>query len=74
VLESVVLRVAWLQVRAKTSLMTKYCTKYKAADEVPDPYYGGSAGFEMVLDLLDDASEGLLAHIQQQQEKIGVSA
>jgi protein-tyrosine phosphatase len=50
--------------------MTKYCTKYKAADEVPDPYYGGSAGFEMVLDLLDDASEGLLAHIQQQQEKI----
>ncbi len=28
--------------------------------EVPDPYYGGSKGFEKVLDLLDDACEGLL--------------
>jgi len=29
-------------------------------EEVPDPYYGGSAGFEQVLDLLQDAAEGLL--------------
>ena len=29
--------------------------------EVPDPYYGGPAGFERVLDLVDDASRGLLA-------------
>jgi len=29
-------------------------------DEVPDPYYGGSAGFERVLDLVEDASRGLL--------------
>lgn len=29
--------------------------------EVPDPYYGGAAGFERVLDLVDDASRGLLA-------------
>ena len=28
--------------------------------EVPDPYYGGDGGFENVLDLLDDACEGLL--------------
>ena len=28
--------------------------------EVPDPYYGGSAGFERVLDLVDEASRGLL--------------
>eukprot|EP00775_Hariotina_reticulata_P004397 gene4397-4650_t len=35
------------EVRAKTSLMTEYCTQNKAANEVPDPYYGGSAGFEM---------------------------
>jgi protein-tyrosine phosphatase len=48
--------------------MTKYCTRYKAADEVPDPYYGGPAGFEKVLDLLEDASEGLLSHIQQEQK------
>jgi protein-tyrosine phosphatase len=28
--------------------------------EVPDPYYGGSSGFERVLDLVESASEGLL--------------
>jgi len=28
--------------------------------EVPDPYYGGSDGFEKVLDLVEAASEGLL--------------
>lgn len=29
-------------------------------EEVPDPYYGGSAGFEHVLDLVEEASRGLL--------------
>ncbi len=28
--------------------------------EVPDPYYGGPEGFELVLDLLEDACAGLL--------------
>jgi protein-tyrosine phosphatase len=28
--------------------------------DVPDPYYGGSAGFERVLDFVEDASRGLL--------------
>ena len=37
-----------------------------AVDEVPDPYYGGAAGFERVLDLIDSASAGLLAEIRQQ--------
>ncbi len=32
--------------------------------EVPDPYYGGPDGFEHVLDLVEDASEGLLADIR----------
>jgi len=32
--------------------------------EVPDPYYGSGNGFEIVLDLIDDASEGLLGHLQ----------
>ncbi len=35
-------------------------------DEVPDPYYGGNHGFEHVLDLINDASEGLLSHIRGQ--------
>ncbi|MDG5798950.1 low molecular weight phosphotyrosine protein phosphatase [Marinilabiliaceae bacterium ANBcel2] len=33
-------------------------------DEVPDPYYGGAAGFELVLDLLEDACEGLYSSIK----------
>jgi protein-tyrosine phosphatase len=28
--------------------------------EVPDPYYGGARGFKFVLDLVEDASDGLL--------------
>ncbi len=32
--------------------------------EVPDPYYGGSTGFERVLDLIEDAAEGLLNEIR----------
>lgn len=33
-------------------------------DEVPDPYYGGAGGFQYVLDLVEDASDGLIAKIQ----------
>ena len=33
--------------------------------EVPDPYYGGDQGFEHVLDLITEASEGLLEHIRE---------
>ncbi len=33
--------------------------------EVPDPYYGGSHGFERVLDMVEDASQGLLEDILQ---------
>ncbi|MFD2177369.1 low molecular weight protein-tyrosine-phosphatase [Veronia pacifica] len=29
-------------------------------DEVPDPYFGGSRGFENVLDLIEDAAESIL--------------
>ena len=32
--------------------------------EVPDPYYGGAAGFERVLDLVEDASRGLLDRLR----------
>lgn len=34
-------------------------------DEVPDPYYGGETGFETVLDLIQEASEGLLAELRK---------
>ena len=34
-----------------------------ASDEVPDPYYGGTEGFEKVLDLCEIAARGLMAAI-----------
>ena len=45
--------------RHKLKLMMQYARDY-AVSEVPDPYDGGSDGFETVLDMLEDASDGLL--------------
>jgi len=33
-------------------------------EDVPDPYYGGSNGFEYVLDLAEEASAGLIEHLR----------
>jgi protein-tyrosine phosphatase len=41
----------------------------RALREVPDPYYGGSAGFERVLDLLEESATGLLRALQQQRQQ-----
>jgi protein-tyrosine phosphatase len=43
----------------KVRRFTEFCTRHDAA-VVPDPYYGGAQGFEHVLDLVEDASDGLL--------------
>lgn len=51
--------------RAQLGLMLPYA-KAAQTDEVPDPYYGGADGFERVLDMLEDASRGLLAELRQQ--------
>lgn len=37
-------------------------------DEIPDPYYGGEEGFELVLDLLEDSCEGLLEKLTTQND------
>ena len=34
--------------------------------EVPDPYYGGTAGFERVLDIVEAAAHGLLKQIRKE--------
>lgn len=44
------------------SRMTDFCTRMQA-DHVPDPYYGGAQGFEYVLDILEDACDGLLTSL-----------
>lgn len=38
--------------------------------EVPDPYYGGANGFERVLDLIEDASEGLLSDVRKRLSNV----
>jgi len=42
---------------------------YAARDEneVPDPYYSGEEGFELVLDMVEDAADGLLEALIQRQ-------
>ena len=48
------------ELQRKICRMTDFCRTY-FADCVPDPYYGGASGFELVLDLLEDACDGLIA-------------
>lgn len=47
---------------AKVHKMTEY-SRNLIHDYVPDPYYGGASGFELVLDLLEDACNGLLENL-----------
>jgi protein-tyrosine phosphatase len=48
----------------KIRLFTDFSTN--GAQGVPDPYAGGPQGFELVLDLVEDAAQGLLRHIRQE--------
>ena len=51
-----------LEAEEKIHRMTEYCTRI-VADHVPDPYYGGRDGFYHVIELLEDACDGLLSKI-----------
>ena len=50
----------------KLRLFLSFSSRY-AGLEVPDPYYGGAQGFDRVLDMVEDAAEGLLAEIRRRQ-------
>ena len=50
--------------RTKLRLFMEFAPQMKKR-EVPDPYYGGSSGFEQVLDLVEAAADGLLQEIKQ---------
>ncbi|HTW37102.1 MAG TPA: low molecular weight protein-tyrosine-phosphatase [Steroidobacteraceae bacterium] len=50
--------------RERVRLFLEYGPDADALD-VPDPYYGGPNGFEEVLDLIEAASRGLLAHLRE---------
>lgn len=51
--------------RAKVRRFTDFCSRHNH-EEVPDPYYGGNAGFELVADLIEDGAEGLLNHVKKE--------
>ncbi len=49
--------------RQKIHKITEYFIQYQS-NSVPDPYYGGESDFENVLDLLEDACEGLIKSLR----------
>lgn len=49
--------------RSRVRLLLEFAPHLGRAD-VPDPYYGGGKGFEYVLDLVEEASVGLLEHVR----------
>lgn len=61
-------RLALAQHHGKLSLFMDYSSA-RRGDEIPDPYYGGAQGFELVLDMAEDGAAGLLQHIKK---KLGV--
>ncbi|MBZ0106579.1 MAG: low molecular weight phosphotyrosine protein phosphatase [Sulfuricella denitrificans] len=48
----------------KISLFLEYSRKFSER-EVPDPYYGGVQGFEQVLEMVEDAAQGLLDNLAE---------
>jgi protein-tyrosine phosphatase len=51
------------ELHGKISSFMSYCVS--PFSEVPDPYYGGAKGFDVVLDLIEQASDGFLTKLTQ---------
>lgn len=62
---AILLRMCPKELRDRLGLFLQYAQNH-GEREVPDPYYGGADGFERVLNMVEDASAGLLMHIQKQ--------
>jgi protein-tyrosine phosphatase len=62
---SALLEVADEQYHSKVRLLLEFSDAMPES-EVPDPYYGGSAGFERVLDLVEEASKALLETLRKE--------
>jgi len=56
------------QHRSRIRLLMEFAPTIERED-VPDPYYGGSNGFEYVLDLAEEASAGLVTHVRSVLER-----
>lgn len=63
----------WLQRKAppghgaRVELLMTHARRHAGITAVPDPYYGSAAGFERVLDLVEDACDGLVLRLQAEE-------
>lgn len=57
------------QFQSKILPMTEFCTIHRT-HLVPDPYYKGDEGFELVLDILEDACRGLLKRVKEEMGSV----
>lgn len=55
--------------RDKIRKFTDFCHNHDHT-EVPDPYYGGEEGFQLVADLIEDGANGLLVFVKKE---LGIS-
>jgi protein-tyrosine phosphatase len=53
--------------RGKIGRLASYGARYRA-EAIPDPWAGGPGDFERVLDLVEDACDGLIADLAQRLE------
>ena len=54
------------EARAKLRLFRSFDPTSPPEAEVPDPFFGGDAGFQEVLDLCEVAGAGLIAHLRRE--------
>jgi protein-tyrosine phosphatase len=63
--------VGWLAAKAppgarcQPELLMRYSRRFRDIEHVPDPYYGAPDGFDRVLDLLEDACDGVIESLQR---------
>jgi len=50
----------------KVRRFTEFCTEFEQ-DEVPDPYYGGESGFELVASMIENGCQELCLYIAKKQ-------
>lgn len=52
--------------KEKVRLLRSFDETSEPGAEVPDPYYGGADGFNLVIDICERACRGLLSHIEKE--------
>lgn len=57
--------------RTKLARLSEHAVRMRTSTVIPDPYYGGPNGFEHVLDLVEDACDGLVADLAKRIRPAG---